>query len=604
MIKPRTREELYDLFRQGAIPSGADFADFIKSQLNLLDDGLEISESPDEPIGFRAHGEAENYLDLSDSEGDLRWRISGYDEALTREGLNVIAEGQSKLFIERETGNVGISTDEPNAKLHIIQTSATDAFRIDDAGGDETPLVVTSEGRVGVGTGSPGAQMHLSYSGSGDILRVDDTDSDTTPLIIDDTGNVGIGYSDPQSKLTVAGGMSVGKNYYPGSNNLYVAGNIEVAGTVVFSNGSGVGGIEINAPLTSKTPDITIKDNVIISGDTAQDGSDGNLSVAGDTTLGTYQKVYENQNVVTVNGRIRSGADLQSGEQQYELEVNDVLTVNRNPDASQVKLKGDLLVTGSNTLGDNQGTDCIYLNGTVQRTGELAVTIDDNLSVTKGASIKNALIESLRLNAGATVNEISMDISLASNSNLAIPTEKAVKEYVDNLLAGSVASFTMATPPAGWLECNGQAVSRTDYARLFALIGTRFGAGNGATTFNLPDLRDEFIRGWNHSRALGGKEQSAFQDHHHNFSGTYSSVYSSGHDHWDGTGSTIWTLVKRAHAFFKDKWNYEYDANGRTGWDYHSHGFTPFGTISGASTGNAATETRPQNIALMFCIKY
>lgn len=42
--------------------------------------------------------------------------------------------------------------------------------------------------------------------------------------------------------------------------------------------------------------------------------------------------------------------------------------------------------------------------------------------------------------------------------------------------------------PAGWLECNGQAVSRTTYAELFAQISTTFGAGNGTTTFNVPTI--------------------------------------------------------------------------------------------------------------------
>ena len=49
--------------------------------------------------------------------------------------------------------------------------------------------------------------------------------------------------------------------------------------------------------------------------------------------------------------------------------------------------------------------------------------------------------------------------------------------------------------PQGWLYCNGAAVSRTTYAELFAVIGTSFGAGNGSTTFNIPDLRGEFLRG-------------------------------------------------------------------------------------------------------------
>jgi microcystin-dependent protein len=49
--------------------------------------------------------------------------------------------------------------------------------------------------------------------------------------------------------------------------------------------------------------------------------------------------------------------------------------------------------------------------------------------------------------------------------------------------------------PAGWLVCDGTAVSRTTYATLFAQIGTLYGVGNGSTTFNLPDLTSKFPRG-------------------------------------------------------------------------------------------------------------
>lgn len=51
---------------------------------------------------------------------------------------------------------------------------------------------------------------------------------------------------------------------------------------------------------------------------------------------------------------------------------------------------------------------------------------------------------------------------------------------------GSVIDFTGQSAPAGWLPCQGQAISRTTYARLYAVIGTSFGAGDGSTTFNLP----------------------------------------------------------------------------------------------------------------------
>jgi microcystin-dependent protein len=54
--------------------------------------------------------------------------------------------------------------------------------------------------------------------------------------------------------------------------------------------------------------------------------------------------------------------------------------------------------------------------------------------------------------------------------------------------------FAAQTPPAGWLLCNGQAVSRTTYLTLFNVIGTLYGTGDGATTFNLPDMRNRYPR--------------------------------------------------------------------------------------------------------------
>lgn len=70
-------------------------------------------------------------------------------------------------------------------------------------------------------------------------------------------------------------------------------------------------------------------------------------------------------------------------------------------------------------------------------------------------------------------------------------------------LSGMVAYFATTTPPSGWFECNGAAVSRTTYSTLFSQIGTTFGAGNGSTTFNLPDLRGEIIRGFPNGRTTG-----------------------------------------------------------------------------------------------------
>lgn len=67
---------------------------------------------------------------------------------------------------------------------------------------------------------------------------------------------------------------------------------------------------------------------------------------------------------------------------------------------------------------------------------------------------------------------------------------------------GMLGYFPRSTPPAGWLKANGAAISRTTYAALFAEIGTLHGAGDGSTTFNLPDARGEFIRGFDDGRGV------------------------------------------------------------------------------------------------------
>lgn len=67
---------------------------------------------------------------------------------------------------------------------------------------------------------------------------------------------------------------------------------------------------------------------------------------------------------------------------------------------------------------------------------------------------------------------------------------------------GMIAFFAADAPPAHFLECDGAAISRTTYAALFAVIGETFGAGDGSTTFNLPDLRGEFVRGWDNGRGI------------------------------------------------------------------------------------------------------
>jgi len=84
-------------------------------------------------------------------------------------------------------------------------------------------------------------------------------------------------------------------------------------------------------------------------------------------------------------------------------------------------------------------------------------------------------------------------------------------------LVGQVCFFATQSAPAGFLVCDGSEVSRVAYADAYAVMGTLYGAGNGSTTFNLPDLRGEFIRGADIGRGVDpGRTVGSVQGHQSN----------------------------------------------------------------------------------------
>ena len=140
-------------------------------------------------------------------------------------------------------------------------------------------------------------------------------------------------------------------------------------------------------------------------------------------------------------------------------------------------------------------------------------------------------------------------------------------------LVGEVAFFARSTPPSGWLKANGAAVSRTTYAALFAAIGTTFGAGDGRTTFNLPDMRGEFVRGVDDGRNVDdGRRLGTFQA-----DGIKTHTINVPDSNLLGGNMGVWYYGERGGA-----------------------------SNSGHNTVtyNGEKETRPRNIALLACIKY
>lgn len=188
----------------------------------------------------------------------------------------------------------------------------------------------------------------------------------------------------------------------------------------------------------------------------------------------------------------------------------------------------------------------------------------------------------------ATQNEPASELSgvLQRDQNLADVPNKATARTnlgvpslalaAQSAPAGMVADFAMSTTPAGWLKANGAEVSRSVYSALFSAIGTTYGAGNGVTTFRLPDFRGEFRRGWDdgrgvdRGRAFGSAQADELRSHSHTL--------------WGNDRGTI-SNQKFAPGLFRDDAEFPADDEG---------------TIR--PTGGA--ETRPRNIAVLTCIKF
>ena len=73
---------------------------------------------------------------------------------------------------------------------------------------------------------------------------------------------------------------------------------------------------------------------------------------------------------------------------------------------------------------------------------------------------------------------------------------------IEGIPTATIVPWSSSSVPSGFLECNGAAVSRSTYSALFAIVGTTYGAGDGASTFNLPDLQDNVAMGKSGTKAL------------------------------------------------------------------------------------------------------
>jgi microcystin-dependent protein len=235
------------------------------------------------------------------------------------------------------------------------------------------------------------------------------------------------------------------------------------------------------------------------------------------------------------------------------------------------------LETTDPVVGGDSGVSNIQANQLANRTAYLKQSVEAAQAAAENAQTA----ADIAIEAAATAQETA-DLKVAKTGdtmtgNLTIPAgtdpghavNKAQLDGLQTVPTGAVMAFARQTPPSGWLECDGALVSRTTYNALFTAIGIAFGAGDGVNTFKLPDLRGEFPRGWDHGRGVdpgrtfGSAQLDDFKSHTHSYNVSIA----------DTNGFALGELT---------------------------HGEVGVPANTGATGG---TETRPRNVALLYCIK-
>ncbi|HEV2364031.1 MAG TPA: tail fiber protein [Caulobacteraceae bacterium] len=197
----------------------------------------------------------------------------------------------------------------------------------------------------------------------------------------------------------------------------------------------------------------------------------------------------------------------------------------------------------------------------------------------------NDLVNSMLANMAASTVKANLTGGAAAPQDV---TLAALQAALGITPSGSITPFAGTIAPAGWLFCNGSAVSRTTYAALFGVCSTTYGAGDGSTTFNVPDLRGVFVRGldsgrgFDAGRALGNLQQGQVQAHKH-----ISSIGDGGYPYGGGGSGAVGLAGSDTDQ----------------GRDYTNDGTNDVSYGNPNAAGVVGTETRPINVALNYIIK-
>ena len=257
--------------------------------------------------------------------------------------------------------------------------------------------------------------------------------------------------------------------------------------------------------------------------------------------------------------------------------ANNLLKIRNSSNNGWLTL-GDL--TDANNLGLATKASPTF-TGTVTSSGDLVLSGTGSLQLPSGTTAQRPT---------PATGDIRFNTTLTQFEGY---NGSAWGEIANGVPVGSVFSFATTTPPSGYLECNGAAVSRSTYASLFSAISTTWGVGDGSSTFNLPDLRGQFVRGWDNSAGVDSGRSFASSQSDQNKQHTHS-VTDPGHQHNTSvTNSDLFPATGAKTISF-----------GGAG-SYPATTFTMDDATTGISLANqGGTEVRVKNYALMYVIKF
>lgn len=400
------------------------------------------------------------------------------------------------------------------------------------------------------------------------------------------------------------------------SSPITITYNGDVTGSVTFDGSASPSPVALNLANQSgytagifgsatSTPVVTVNQKGIVTGISLVSPTVASTSVAGIVQLNNTLTSTSTIQAATANA-VKQAYDLATTVDTTTLKIadkgiaNGVATLDatgRIP-SSQLPVTGDMIASRLNTIrtiaitGD--ATYSVNFDGSANVTNTLTLSNSGVTAGSYGSSTNSAVITVDAKGRITTAN--SVPIVPTWNNIASKPTtvtgygltDVYTKTEIDALIQaaklssappGTIMFFAATTAPSGWSYADGGTLNRVSQSSLFSVIGTTFGAGDGTSTFNKPDMRGLFARGYDNGkgidsgRVFGGVQQDDFKAHSHDIL----------------MGGDINTVVPAAYDRCVSSANSKVDA------------YAIRGTLQNTATGSY--ETRPKNMTLLPCIK-